>query len=157
MPNPQLTRQRSGRKVPNPQPNCQRSGFSGQFPIGRASVSGEAETHWKLPKRGENRRDLSLSVQDPVRSSRIWQRFCQIRCFFPPNRAQNRRIWCFGRRNLLNHAGKLVGKLELSRLFSFRVSWVERFLKEGTRNRTVGVGFWSSRPTSDHRSNRIGL
>ena len=53
------------------------------FPSGERSVLGEAETHWKPPKRGENRRDLSRSVQDLVQSSRIWQRFCQIQCFFP--------------------------------------------------------------------------
>uniref|UniRef100_A0A7N2RF92 BTB domain-containing protein n=1 Tax=Quercus lobata TaxID=97700 RepID=A0A7N2RF92_QUELO len=33
---------------------------------------------------------------------------------FPPNRAENRRIWCFSHRNLPNRAGKLAGKLEIT-------------------------------------------
>ena len=53
------------------------SGFTGRFPVGWGQNLPERT------KKVENWRDLSWSVQDPVRSSWIWQRFRQIRYFFP--------------------------------------------------------------------------
>ena len=41
--------------------------------------------------------------------------------------------------------------------FSFWAGRVERFLKEGTRNQTAGVGFWSSGPASNHWSSQVKL
>ena len=130
------------------------------FPSGERSVSGEAETRWKPPKRGENRRDLSRYVQDPMRSSRIWQRFCQIRCFFPPNRVQNRQIWCFGHRNLPNLAGKLVGKLELAAGCSlFERVGLNGFWRRGPETKLPTSSFGDRDPCPTTRavgSGRIG-
>ena len=83
MPNPQPTHRRSGREVPDPQLTRIRVGFYGSV---SPRVSGGFEWGRNPPERTknvENRRDLSRSVQDPERSSRIWQRSRQIRWLFP--------------------------------------------------------------------------
>ena len=81
-----------------------RVGFRGSVCRRVASVSGEAKTQRKTQKNGQNQRDLARFSQDPVRIS-------SNRMIFPPNRAENRRIWCiyvgsdcFGRQNLPNQA-----------------------------------------------------
>ena len=101
-----------------------RVGFHGSVCRRVASVSGEAETRRKTQKNGQNRRDLTRSDQDLVRIS-------SNPMIFPLNRTENHRIWCiyagsncFGCRNLLNHARKLVKKLENSQV-SFSL-WVGR-------------------------------
>ena len=81
-----------------------RVGFHGLVCQRVASVSGEVETRRKTQKNCQNQWDLARSSQDLVRIS-------SNPMIFPPNRAENCRIWCiyaesdcFGHRNLPNQA-----------------------------------------------------
>ena len=79
----QPTCRRSGREVLDPQPTRTRVGFYGLVSRRVSGGFGWGRNPSERTKKVENRRDLSRSVQDPMRSSRIWQRFRQIQCFFP--------------------------------------------------------------------------
>ena len=79
-----------------------------------ASVLGEAETRRKTQKNGQNRRDPAQSSRDPVKIS-------SNPMIFPPNLAENSRIWCinagsdcFGHRNLQNQAENSLKSLDNS-------------------------------------------
>ena len=61
---------------------------------------------------------------------------------FPPNRAENRRIWCFSRRNLPNRAGKIAGKLEIAaRRSLFGQVGLNGFWRKGTETEPPASGF----------------
>jgi len=52
---------------------------------------------------------------------------------------------------------KLVGiAREFARIWCLWAGQVSRVLNKGTRNRPTGIEFWSSGPTADRRSSRIG-
>ena len=157
MPKLQLTRRRSGREVSDRQPTRIRVGFYGSVSRRVSDGFGWGRNPLERMKNIENRRNLSRSVQDPVRSSRIWQRFRQIECFFPQIVPR------------INGSSVLVAKIyqivlenSLESLKSQHVilssggsSWTGFEGREPKPN--AGVGFWSLGLASNHWSCRIGL
>ena len=114
------TRKRSGSRFSTHNRPVKRVGFCGSVCQRVASVSGEAETRQKTQKNNQNCRDLARSGQDSVRIS-------SNPIIFPPNRVENRWIWCiyvesycFGHRNLPNQAENSSESLEnLPKLMSW--------------------------------------
>ena len=117
-----------------------------------------AGNHWKSAR---SRPIRSRSDQDLVRSSQIWQRFLQIRWFFP--------------QIVLGIAGSVVFMPDLIVLVDetceiklksrrkageftrmFMLFWRVGFHEFWRRGLETDPGFWSSGPASDHWSSCIG-